>query len=180
MKRSDLYVFREGLEMNTLYMIERENRQEVLPGAKFTYAATKNKRRVNTEIKDMEKAKEPSKEFKEYQDAQEEINRKYADKDSRGNPKTEQRLVSATRKQTFYIIPDIENPNSKHSKETEKLEKKHKEVIDIQSEKEEAYRKFLEDETEWKPFMINLEDVPDEIPQRVMERIYFMIRETEL
>ena len=168
MKRSDLYVFREGLEM------------AVLPGAKFTYAVTKNKRRVNTEIKDMEKAKEPSKEFKAYTEAQEEINRKYADKDARGNPKTEQRLVSATRKQTFYIIPDIDDPNSKHSKETEKLEKKHKEEIDIQSEKEEAYHKFLEEKTEWKPFMINLDDVPDEIPQRVMERIYFMIRETEL
>ena len=151
-----------------------------LPGAKFTYAVKKNKDMLKIEIKAMEEANEPSKEFKEYTEAQGEINRKFAEKDAKGNPKTEQRRIGAIKKRTFFIIPGIDDPNSKFTKATEKLAHDHKEVIDIQAEKEEEYQEFLKEDTEWKPFMIDLESVPDGIHQEVMDRIHFMIKETEL
>ncbi|MCK4816320.1 hypothetical protein KA005_11175 [bacterium] len=167
MKRSDLYVFQEGLEMAQL------------KGAKFTYAVTKNKRRLESEIKIMEKAKEPDKSFKEFEKEIDALYKEYADKDVMGKPKMKKIMVSATKSSWQYIIPGLNDPESKYGKAVAVLRKKHKEALEAQEKKEEEYQEFLKEESEWKPFMIDLAIVPDDIHQTIMDRIIWMIKDTE-
>ena len=167
MKRKDLYKFQEGLEMIQL------------TGAKFTYAITKNKRRIESEIKIMEKAKEPMEEFKAYQKELEKLYIKHADKDANGKPKSKPIMVSATRSSRQYIIPGLDDPDSIFGKALAKLRNTHKASIEAQEKREEEFAEFLDEESEWEPFMIDLDIVPDDIHQGIMDRIIWMIKDTE-
>lgn len=167
MKRSDLYLFQEGLEMAQL------------SGAKFTYAVTKNKRRVASEIKDMESAKAPDEAFLKYQKELEEFNKELADKDANGKPKTKKVKLGLMKFGMQYDIPGLEDIKSPYGKGLEKFKKEYtKEILD-QEKKEEEYQEFLKENTKWKPFMIDLDIVPDSINQYIMDRIEFMIKDVE-
>ena len=165
MKRSDLYIFQEGLEMAQM------------TGAKFTYAVKKNKDRLVSEIRAMEKAKEPAEDFKVYQKELDELYKEHAEKDALGNPKTEAFMLTITKKGRKYILPGKDDSESDYTKALIKLQKKHKEAIETQEKREEEYQEFLKEETEWEPFMIDLETVPEDIHQSIMDRIIFMIKD---
>ncbi len=167
MKRSDLYKFQEGLEMAQH------------KGAKFTYAVTKNKRRVKTEIVDMESGKKPSQAYEKYKKEQEAVNIQFAEKDEGGNPRTERKVLGPTRAQEVYVIPGENDPKSEFSKETDALRKKHDVAVKAHTKKIEKHQEFLKEETDWKPFMIDLDIVPEDISQYVMDRIDWMINDVE-
>lgn len=167
MKRSDLYTFQEGLEMAQLV------------GPKFTYAVTKNKRRLDSEISMMEKGKDPGEDFKAYEKELEELYKEHADKDVGGKPKMRKIMVSVIKKKWQYIIPGLDDPKSEYGKALAKLNKAHTPAIEAQEKKEEEYQEFLKEESEWKPFMIDLAIVPEDIHQSIMDRIIWMIRDIE-
>ena len=130
-----------------------------------------------SEIKAMEK--EPVPEFKKYQEELDVLYKEYAEKDALGKPKTEAFMMNAVRKGRRYVLPGKDDSESKYTKALVKLQKKHKAAIEAQDKQEEEYQEFLKEDTEWKPFMIDLDIVPDDIHQLIMDKIIWMIKDVK-
>ena len=168
MKKKDVYSFKMGLDMATFQH------------PRVAYAVTKNKRLVKEVIADMEKFVEESDELKKYNEERESLAKIHAEKDEAGNPKMKR--VSGTTPQDMkfaYIIPSAEDKNSKYSKAIDKLQKQYKEAIEEHDKKIEKYNKeFLEDESDFEPFQIELSIVEEheKVPQQVMDLIFPMIK----
>ena len=170
MKKSDLYSFEIGL-----------NRAK-FEHPRVTYAVSKNKRLVRPIIEDMQKAVKLSEKMEEYQKVREDLAKKYCEKNDDGSPKFNKipDPIRLGEYQMVYDIPGQKDPASKYRKELAKLENKYKDAIDEHKEKVRRYEKeFLDDETEYKPFMIDLEfmEAHEKCPQEVMDLIHWMIKE---
>jgi len=168
MKKRDLYTFERGLQMARF------------EHPRCTYAVNKNKRLVRQTIEDMEKAIEESEKIKEFHKKREELAREHSDKDEQGNPvlKDVPMPGNPNKKQKIYVIPGQTDEKSKYRKALAKLEKEYEEEIKSHEDKVEKYNKeFLEDETEYQPFMLDggLLDQHEKCPQHVMDLIFWMI-----
>ena len=186
-KRSDLYEFRAGLV------------KAPKKGAKFQYAVSRNLRRVNPEIEDMEKAIEQTPAMKQYQKMVDELNKKHTDKDEFGKYQTFPRIVQGD-KIDIYAVKGKDVDGSAYEKELAGIKKKkheavkpnpmegkkeevvdeeigktYQEVIDAHDKKVEEYNEFLKEPCSWDPYMINLTDCPDEAGT-VIGQIIYMIR----
>jgi len=151
-----------------------------LTGRRFTYAVSENKDTLAVEIGHMEKFKKPTSEFEEYSKKLEEFNKKWAEKDAGGNPKVKKIPLSPTRATYQYVIPGINDQHSEYALALTEFNKPYLKVIKEQEEKEREYEEeFLEEPANFSPFMIDLDDVPDSIPQPIMDRIKFMIRKID-
>ena len=167
MKHSDLYVFREGLEMAQMI------------GSHFTYAVKKNKDMLEIEIKAIEEPKKPAENFKAYLKELDKLEREHAEKDLMGKPMRKKIMVTITRSSLQYIIPGRNDPKSKYGEDVAKLNNKHRASIEAQEKKEAKFVAFLSEESEWKPFMIDLNIVPNDIHQGIMDRIIWMINDVK-
>lgn len=169
MKRKDLYTFRSGLKS--------ANFQH----PRCTYAVNKNKRLVQQAIEDMEKTIKPDEEMEKFFKEREELARKHATKNEAGEPKlTRMSSLDPDDIKMTYVIPGIDDKESKYRKELDKIEKKYKESIEKHDEKIKKYNEeFINDESDFEPFMIELSvlETHEKIPQHVMDRIFFMIKE---
>lgn len=170
MKKKDLYSFQRGLK-----------------SAKFehprsTYAVNKNKRLVGDIIKDMEKAVEPDEKMTEFTKEREELAKKFCVKDDKGDPKLN-RVPDPNNPGQFQMLYDIPGQNDEKSdyrKALSKVEKKFQESIDAHDAKVKKYNtEFLEEETEYEPFMIDLSflEAHEKCPQSVMDLIFWMVRD---
>lgn len=167
MKRSDLYLFRDGLESADFH------------NPKVVYAITKNKRLVKSEIEDMEKVIEPSKKLKEYFSKKEEIAQKYTPKEN-NRFKTRELFNHNTGKKTMVYAVDGEfNPQSPFNEEIGKLNEEYKGEIDDQKEKEKRYNEeFLNEISEFIPFQVSIEEFNGEkCDQNVIDLIHWMIKD---
>jgi len=82
--------------------------------------------------------------------------------------------------QMMYVIPGMDDKESKYRKELDELEEKYKESIDKHDEKVERYNKeFINDESDFEPFMIELSllESHEKVPQHVMDKIFYMIKD---
>ena len=168
MKKVDLYSFQRGLELAEF------------THPRVTYAVQKNRRKVDSEIKDMEVAIKQSEKFVEFVKAREELAKQHSEKDDKGNPKTKEVSTGDGKFQRIYVIPGQDDITSKYRKELTKIEKKYEDVIKEHTEKVRKYNEeFLNDESEYKPFMIDLEllEQYEKCPQEVMNLIHWMIKE---
>lgn len=163
--RSELYKFKDGLEAAPKV------------GAKFQYAVSRNLRRINAEIEDMEKVVELNEKMKEYQKQVDELNRKYTPKDEFGKYQTMPRIINKKKVDVLAVKgKDVEG--SAYEKELAKIRKEFQEEIDIHEKKVEEYNEFLKEECSWDPYMINLTDVPDQAGP-VIDDIIYMIRNVQ-
>lgn len=169
MKKKDIYELRDGLELTNF------------EHPRVTYAINKNKRLVATAIKDMEKYVKPTKEMQAYIEQRESLAKKHALKDTNGNPKLKYIQGAGGKPQTVYDIPGQDDPKSKYRKELDASEKKNKILIDAHNEKIRKYQdEFLDDETEFKPYTIDLKVLVDnekKCPQKTMDMIHWIIKE---
>ena len=169
MKKRDLYSFKNGLN-----------------SAKFehprvTYAVNKNKRLVDEVIKDMEKYVEESEQMKAFAKEREELAKKHCVKNDKGDPQLKA-LPGRTQGEVsmVYDIPGQNDVKSVYRKALAKIEAKFKEEITKHEKKVKTYNEeFLDDDTEYKPFMVDLEllEVHEKCPQNIMDLIHWMIRE---
>lgn len=167
MKKVDLYSFRRGLDLAEF------------SHPRVTYAVQKNRRRVETEIKDMEVAIKQSEEFQKFVAEREELAKKHSEKDDKGNPKTKV-VDSGDGPSRIYVIPGQEDVKSKYRVELAKIEKKYEKAIKEHSEKIRKYNEeFLKDDSDFKPFMVDLEllEQYEKCPQEVMNLIHWMIKD---
>jgi seryl-tRNA synthetase len=168
MKKRDLYTFEQGLEMASFNH------------PRCTYAVNKNKRMVRQTIEDMEKSIEQSEKLKEFGKKREDLAKEHSEKDEQGNPVLKDVPIAGKpgKKQKIYVIPGQDDEKSKYRKALAKLEKEYEEEIKAQEDKVDKYnREFLEDETEFKPFMLDGEllDQHEKCPQPVMDLIFWMV-----
>jgi len=168
MKKADLYSFQRGLEMAKF------------THPRITYAIQKNKRKVDSVIKDMEATIKASDKLNEFIHEREELAKKYAEKDENNNPVTKMAPGPDGKVQRIYVIPSQNDPDSKYKKELTKLENKYDDEIKAHSEKIRRYNEeFLIDESEFEPHMVDISllEQYEKCPQEVMDLIFWMIKE---
>jgi len=171
MKNKEVLMFNNGL--NSL--------RNELSGRVFANAIALNKEKIGLYVKALNEAKKPNKNMQEYLDAFEQLKKEYATKDSKGNPVINEGIDPMNGEKTyFYDIPDNNNPHSEFVQKRDKLYEEHKKAIDeYNSNLQEWAEVLLEQESEFKPVMIKLTDVPDEIYHVEMSGIKYMVNGTE-
>lgn len=171
MKKRDEYDFNRGLKMSRF----------VHP--RVTHGVNKNKRLVKESIDDMEKHIAQSDEFKKFIKEREDLAKEHCAKEANGDLKMNKKPTeNPGENQMVYDITGQNDKTSVYCKALTKLEKKHKEAIDIQEEKVKKYtEEFLDDPTEFKPFMIplTLMEAHEKCPQAVMDLIFWMVDDTK-
>jgi hypothetical protein len=168
MKKADLYNFQRGLEMAKF------------THPRITYAIQKNKRKVDSIIKDMEATIKATDKLNEFIHEREELAKKYAEKDENNNPITKMAPGPDGKVQRIYVIPGQNDLNGKYRKELTKLEKKYDDEIKAHAEKIRRYNEeFLIDESEFEPHMVDISllEQYEKCPQEVMDLIFWMIKE---
>lgn len=146
-------------------------------GAKFSYAVSKNFRRVGAEVEDMMKVLEPTEKLKKYQEELEEHNKKHARKDEKDNIVLLPAIIDGEKVQVYDVIGKG-TETSDYEVGLEKLKKKFKEEIEAHEKKEEDYKEFLKEEIKWEPLMIGLGDYPDAASD-FMDSLIYMVREVK-
>lgn len=168
MKVRDLYSFQRGLN-NT-----RFNHPTI------TYAINKNKRLVAEALRDVDKTKEPSEEYKKYLFEKEVLADRFSVKDSSGKPVLYDIKEPLTGKvQKAYDIKGMHDEKSEYRVELKKLEGRFKKEIDEHNEKIRKFNEeFLDTEIGFAPYMITLELLAqhERCPQDVMDLIFWMIK----
>lgn len=168
MKKADLYSFHKGLEMAKF------------SHPRITYAIQKNKRKVESIIKDMEMTIKVTEKLNEFIKEREELAKKYSEKDEQGNSTIKMVPGPDGKVQRIYVIQGQNDPESKYRKELAELEKKYDDEIREHTEKIRRYNEeFLNDESEFEPHMIDISllEQYEKCPQEVMDLIFWMIKE---
>ena len=149
-------------------------RKAKLTGHKFTYAVKMNKEVVLPCAKAIEAAISPPEEYKKYQSELEKLNISMANKDPKGN------AVKFRFQNGFvYDIPGVGVDNSPYEKAITVLKKQHKEAIEKWEAQEKENEAFLAEEESLDLIMINLDMVPLEVPQDVMDGLFYMIKKVD-
>lgn len=128
-----------------------------LPGSKFAYAAHKNVSKIRTAIKEAEfKCGIDKKKENEARKAREDMKMEFCEKNEDGSPKIEEGK---------YVGLD---DNEEFEKAWEALHEEHKEI-------NEAREKFMQNEVEFTPHMVTIENLPEGMTTEMMEMVGFMI-----
>lgn len=135
-----------------------------LSGVKFAYAIARNIDKLQAEMKALDTAKEPSEAFETYNTERENLAKKHAVKDDKGQP-----VISGNE----YVIED----NDAFNKEIKALQKEHAEAIEAYEKQLEDYNKLLQTESEVELYKIPLSDIPENISVEQMSHIYQLIQE---
>ena len=146
-----------------------------LIGRKFSSALYKNVRLMETQLKDINKLKEPSGKYKELMISYQEKRKEMADKDpDTGEPKTKEAVLPDGVKSTAYVIT-IPARQKEVDKFFEKLNKENGEEFDNYKKKIEEYQKFLNDECDIEFNMVEEKDLPENITVNQRFAFEFMI-----
>lgn len=169
MKRNDLYSMRISLQK-----IQAMN----LSGAKFIYAVSANLRTIESELKHMEKAIEPSEAFEHYRLELKKTVEKFAKKDDKGEFILKDSIDQFGNAIKIYDVKGVENTDSEYNKAIKEVEEKHNVVVKNQLEKEESFSIFLSeeiDENEIRIRKIKPDHIPDSMKQNQLDQIWWMI-----
>lgn len=144
---------------------EALNNVSNLRGAKFVYAAAKNKRKIDTECEDISKVIEPTEEYKPILEKENELIMKHCLKDPEGNP--------IPNNQGNFFVP----PKNKNAFEADrnKLKAEYKEIFDKREKQVEDYKELLKDEIEIELHMVKEEDLPEDITAGQLTGIMDMV-----
>jgi hypothetical protein len=153
MKKRELYDLYEGL-----------NNVAELKGVKFAYAVNKNKSKILSELKVLEKSAEASEEYKGYEKERIALCEEHAEKDKDGKAN----IVSGA-----YDIKD----RATFDKALDALKETHKKALDDHANHVKDFEVLLETESEVEIHKIKLEEVPQEISVKQLENISLIIQE---
>jgi hypothetical protein len=166
------------MKRKELYDIDARLQVVKQVGKTIAFVIADNKKRVSDIIVEMEKQKEPSKEFKDYVDEVEKLKRKFSEKDHIGRPITRNGNYPNGTPGRFYAIPGSEDPESEYRKALKVIEIKNKKIILDQEKREQDYWDvYLEQELEKTLDLrkIKYVEVPKEINQDQMDALLFII-----
>lgn len=135
-----------------------------LKGVKFNYAIARNISKLSTEIECLEKSKEQTDLYKEFEKERVELAKSFAKKNEKGV----EIIVEKN-----YIILDQEA----FDKSFEELKEKHKEAVAEREAQLKEYIELLDKESTFIPFKIKVELIPEEITTEQMNAIYPLVEE---
>jgi hypothetical protein len=146
----------------------------------FIYAVARNKDKMDSVIKSLNKMIEPSENYKEYQRELDELNREFALKEEDGTiafvtiptPKGVQR--------GFKKLVGEGNSESKYEKALAALKEKYKEDIKEQEQRQKTYEAHLQKEVppeDYRVFFIDADIIPDGLHPVGMEGCMPFIKE---
>jgi len=140
-----------------------------LIGVKFAYGVARNKSMLKGLIESLDEATKPSKEFSEYDQQRMELAKKYSQKDENGEPKTE---VVDNFGNSKFVMEDEKTFNV----ELEKLRKKYKKALDERKKQDDDFQALLEEESKFKPYLIEEKDIPKDISAGQLSGIFEIIK----
>jgi hypothetical protein len=159
------------LDNITLYKALSDTKLGSLPGFKFAYAISKNLAILKTEIEALQKALEPSEEYKKYDEKRIGLAIKYSKKGENGEPKT---IVNPTNPNIFeYELEDKEG----FKNEFEGLREENKDVISAREAQIKEQDEFLKTESTLELYKVSLSDVPQNITVAQMQDISPIVTE---
>ena len=147
---------------------------ESLRGVKLLYAIDRNYLKIESEVKSLERSREPSKEYKEYDEKRNQINIDHCEKTKTGEPKT----ISITKEYFQYVI-DKEKQDIYREKMTA-LEGKYKDVIDKRKNELKDFDNLLEEDSEFEPYYIDHNFLPEDIEWKVYQLLKDLIKKDSL
>jgi len=137
-----------------------------LQGVKFTYAVARNIAALKNEVEAINKSLEPSSEFMVYDKERVELAQKFAKKDEKDKPLTENNR---------YVMEDEKG----FDKAFAKLQEKHKEIIEKREKQFKDYIELLAEEAgNIELYKVKLEHVPEPITALQMNGILPIIDES--
>ena len=142
----------------------------------FNYKVSANLSEAEKVAKNIREAVKPGEKLEEYEKEIQALREKYAMKDDKGNPNVRTITLPGGQVRKEYDIPGGDSKTSEFGKALDKLKKKYQEDLDKQEEK----MKFLEKENkEFKPTLIDLEDVPKGLTRQAMDALFYVIKKPE-
>ena len=149
---------------------------------KFVYAVARNKDKMDSIKKSLEKMIKPDDAYVKYQEELDVINRKYAIKDPDGTISFVTIQTKQGVQRGYKKLVGEGNPESDFEKDIKKLKEKYKKEIEEQEAKEKIYDKRLEEEIpedDYRIFFIDADIIPDGLHPVGMEGCLHFTREPE-
>lgn len=140
-----------------------------LKGVKFAYAVARNISILKPHVESLQKAQEPTEEYKKFDSERVELAQKHAKKDEAGEPVTEVVSPDVTR----YVFDDM----SGFEKDFEKLKKTHAKAIEERETQVKEYNELLEKDVPVELHKVKLADVPNEITSQQMTQIFEIVED---
>ena len=166
MKNKDLEILYQGI--NAVGNLSEKDTTKDLKsayarGVKFAFAMVKNKRKIKSELEILQESIKPDAKFQDYDQKRVFVCEKFADKD-KGRPKMENNQ---------YIFS--KESRVKFDKEMTKLNKDNKDLIDKRQKQLTEFNGLMDDESDFVPFQVKLEEVPGGITPNQMDGIYDLV-----
>ncbi len=136
-----------------------------LKGVKFAFGLAKNKKMLVKEFEIFQEAIKPSKEFIEYDQKRVDLCKELADKDEKGNPKMESN--------NYIVIKNKEDFEIRSKALTEQNQS----AVDDRSKQIKEFNELMNKESDFKPFLIARNDIPDDITSKQLSGIIDLIEE---
>ena len=152
-----------------------EKKEKFLPSGKFLYGVSKNKRMLEEIQKDLFKIVEKAEDYEKFLSERDGINKNYALKDENGQYIITTTIVGGAT-QPSYSIPGINDVESSYNKEIENLKEKYAFAIEEMDEKIHAYNKQLDLESEFNPFLISANDVPEGLSEKTWDALIYILK----
>jgi DNA-binding transcriptional regulator PaaX len=158
-------------------LAEMDNVNPSILPVRLSYAVAKNKRNLASVKEDITTLLKHSDAYSLFMDEKTKLLEKHAERDEQGKAITNM-INSPGGPITNYRIKGGVGPGSVFAGELERLKKKHQTALDERTKQEEAYERFLDEESDFIPHMVTEDLLPDKgIPQRAMDALLFMIKD---
>jgi len=152
-----------------LYSALIDKRLGSLPGIKFAYAVSRNISLLKPEIEALEKALEPSDEYKKYDEKRIELAKKYSKKGEKGEKGEPLTMPNPENPKLFeYVLEDKEG----FQKDFEALKEENKEIIEKRNAQIKEQDDFLKTDSTIELFKVSVSEVPQNITVAQMNSIY--------
>jgi hypothetical protein len=139
---------------------------------KFLYAVAKMKARLDSIMKTLDSLKKPSEKIQEFWQKLDEINKKHAETDESGTVLYTSVTMDGQHRKAYKKVIGEGNPESKYTKEVDKLKEKYKSEIDEYEANVKKYNAMLDEKLpdgELRMHFIDLDIVPAGLNPKAMD-----------
>jgi len=145
-----------------------------LTGAKFVYAVNRNRKKLEPSIESLDKAREFSEAYQEFDDARIALCEEFADLDKDGKPK---KVITNPITQSYQFVVNEKAVEFEKAFGKLKVSKKHKEAVEARDKQLKEVEDLLEEKEKVELHLVDLDKVPDEITSDQMAGIFEIIKE---
>lgn len=139
--------------------------------SKFRYAISKNKAKIESEIKHLESDLSKDEKFFEFMKTKDALLQKYATKDENGQ------FVKIPSGPNAFEYDIAEDKKEEMQKELDTFIADSKEILDERDAKIKRHAEILEEDSTVNLHLINIEDIPDDVYQDKMDLIIQLVKD---